>query len=111
MHLHCHFISESVGLCRDQCCASPLPIIHQEVVFVSMQGLPHVVLERGLLVHWDALHHLPLQLPEHGPGLGFLLVHHQEAHILQPAPDQLVTQVSQTVRRPDHNASAQQAGE
>lgn len=70
------------------------PIIDQEVIFVAIQSLPHVILKGSLLVDGDARGRSSLQLPVHGSGLSVALIYYHKRHLCQVAAVQLVTQAS-----------------
>lgn len=74
------------------------PIIDQEVIFVTIQSLPHIILKRSLLIHRDSRGRPSLQLPVHGSGLSLSLVYNHERHFSQVAAVQLVTQASNVGR-------------
>lgn len=71
-----------------------LPVIDQEVIFVTIQNLPHVSLKGSLLVHGNIRGRSSLQLPVHGSGLRLALIYYHKRHICQVAAVQLVTQAS-----------------
>lgn len=70
------------------------PIIDQEVIFISIQSLPHIALQRSLLIHRNSRGRSPLQLPVHGSGSSLALIHYHEGHFCQVAAVQLFTQAS-----------------
>lgn len=57
-----------------------LPIIDQEVIFVTIQSLPHVILKGSLLVHRNTGGRSSLQLPVHGSGLSLTLIYYHKRH-------------------------------
>lgn len=76
------------------CVEETSPVVDQEVVFVPIQGLPHITLKGSLLVDGDTRGRSPLQLPVHGSGVRLALIHYHKRHVCQVAAVQLVTQAS-----------------
>lgn len=70
------------------------PIIDQEVIFVTIQSLPHVILKGFLLVDRNIRGRSSLQLPEHRSGHSLALIYYHKRHLCQVAAVQLVTQAS-----------------
>jgi len=70
------------------------PIIDQEVIFVTIQLLPHVTLKGSLLIHRNIRRSFSLQLPVHGSGQSLSLIYYHERHLRQIAAVQPVTQTS-----------------
>lgn len=71
-----------------------LPVIDQEVVFVTIQRLPHIILKRRLLVHWNTRGASPLQLPVHGSGLSLSLIYYHVRNLCHVAAVQIPSQPS-----------------
>lgn len=70
------------------------PIVNQEVIFVTIQSLPHVILKRFLLIHGDPVGSASLQRPVHCSGMRLALIYNYERHVCQVVSIQLVTQAS-----------------
>lgn len=70
------------------------PVINQEVIFVSVQSLPHVILKRLLLKHGDPGGSTSLQLPIHCSGMSVTLIYYYERHLSHVVAIQPITQAS-----------------
>lgn len=70
------------------------PVINQEVIFVSVQSLPHIILKRLLLKHGDPGGSTSLQLPIHCSGMSVTLIYYYERHLSHVAAIQPITQAS-----------------
>jgi len=72
------------------------PIIDQEVIFVTVQRLPHIILKGSLLIHWNTRRSSSLQLPVHGSRQRLSLIYDHERHLCQVAAAQPGMQASNT---------------